>query len=81
MTQQEALDKITAVFHDVLDNDSIQLTAQTVAADIEEWDSLTHIQLIVGIEKALGIKFTTAEIHAWKDVGQMLETIMQKKNA
>lgn len=81
MTSEEALNILTTVFHVVLDNTSIQLSPSTVAADIEEWDSLTHIQLVVAIEKKFNIRFTSSEIQSWKDVGQMLETICNRKNA
>ena len=73
MTQEDILSKVQNIFRDVLDEENISLTSQTTANDIEEWDSLTHIQLVVAIEK-----FTSKEILSWKNVGEMVETIHAK---
>ena len=62
MTQEDILSKVQNIFRDVLDEENISLTSQTTANDIEEWDSLTHIQLVVAIEKSFKIKFTKKEI-------------------
>ncbi len=78
MDQNEILAKVQEVFRDVLDNDAIVLTPQTTADDVEEWDSLSHIQLIVAIEKAFKIKFTSKEILSWKNVAEMVECIANK---
>lgn len=78
MERSEILKRIQAIFQDVLDNEDIELNAETTAEDIEEWDSLSHIQLIVAIEKELKIKFTSMEILSWKNVGEMIECIMLK---
>lgn len=75
MTQEDILSKVQNIFRDVLDEENISLTSQTTANDIEEWDSLTHIQLVVAIEKSFKIKFTSKEILSWKNVGEMVETI------
>ena len=58
MERKQMLDRITKVFIDVLDEEEIILTEETCADDVEEWDSLTHIQLVVGIEKEFKIRFT-----------------------
>lgn len=78
MTQEDILSKVQNIFRDVLDEENISLTSQTTAIDIEEWDSLTHIQLVVAIEKSFKIKFTSKEILSWKNVGEMVETIHAK---
>ena len=78
MTQEDILSKVQYIFRDVLDEENISLTSQTTANDIEEWDSLTHIQLVVAIEKSFKIKFTSKEILSWKNVGEMVETIHAK---
>lgn len=78
MEQKELLVKVQDIFRDVLDNEDIELTMETTAEDIEEWDSLSHIQLIVAIEKELKIKFTSKEILSWSDVGEMIESISRK---
>ena len=74
----EILANCTPIFREVLDNEDIVLHAETTADDIEEWDSLTHIQLIVAIEKHFKIRFTTAEITSFKNVGEMCEAISKK---
>ena len=78
MTQEDILSKVQNIFRDVLDEENISLTSQPTANDIEEWDSLTHIQLVVAIEKSFKIKFTSKEILSWKNVGEMVETIHAK---
>jgi len=78
MEKSEIFEKLVVIFQDVLDNDSIKLTSDTTANDLEEWDSLSHIQLIVEIEKRFKLKFTASEIRDWKTVGEMVATIEKK---
>ncbi len=78
MEKNEILSKVEDIFKDVLDNEDIVLARETTANDIEEWDSLSHIQLIVAIEKAFKIKFTSKEILSWKNVGEMIDCIATK---
>lgn len=73
--------KVNDIFIDVLDNPDIVLTDETSANDIAEWDSLNHIQLVVAIEKAFKMKFTSKEIQSWKNVGEMCKAINEKSNA
>jgi len=73
--------KVNDIFIDVLDNPDIVLTDETSANDIAEWDSLNHIQLVVAIEKAFKMKFTSKEIQSWKNVGEMCKAINEKTNA
>jgi len=79
MERTEIFTKLNEIFKDVLDlDDSSNLTDSTTANDIEEWDSLTHIQLIVAIEKQFKIKFTSKEILSWQNVGEMIDCINKK---
>ncbi len=78
MERKEIYDKLNEIFRDVLDNDEIELQDSTTAEDIEEWTSLTHIQLIVEIEKAFKLRFTSEEILEWKNVGEMVDSILAK---
>jgi len=78
MERKEILLNVQNIFHDILDNEDIQLTDQTTADDVEDWDSLTHIQLIVSIEKTFKIKFSSKEILSWKNVGEMIDCIETK---
>ena len=78
MEKSQILDEVQAIFREVLDNEEIVLANETTADDIEEWDSLTHIQLIVAIEKHFKIRFTSREILSWQNVGQLIGSIAAK---
>ena len=80
MNKNEILKKLQDIFRDVFDNEEIELTFETVAEDIDEWDSLAHIQLIKEIEKEFGIKLSSKEILSWDDVGEMIDAIFEKLN-
>jgi acyl carrier protein len=78
MERSEIYDKLNEIFRDILDNDEIELQDETTANDIEEWTSLTHIQLIVEIEKAFNLRFTSEEILEWNNVGEMVDSIIAR---
>ncbi len=78
MDRPTILKEVTEVFIDVLDNEDIVLTDETQATDVDDWDSLNHIQLVVGIEKHFKIRFTSKEIQSWKNVGEMITCIQEK---
>lgn len=78
MDRLTILKEVTEVFIDVLDNEDIVLTDETQATDVDDWDSLNHIQLVVGIEKHFKIRFTSKEIQSWKNVGEMITCIQEK---
>lgn len=75
MDRSELLKTVQDIFRDILDDEEIVLEDSTTADDVEGWDSLTHIQLIVAIEKQFKIKFTSKEILSWRNVGEMLDSI------
>jgi acyl carrier protein len=80
MELQEVISQVNEIFKNELDNDDIVVKYETTANDIEEWDSLTHIQLVVAIEKHFKIRFTSSEIQGFKNVGEMCEAIAKKKS-
>jgi Phosphopantetheine attachment site. len=73
-------EKVQEVFREVFDDDGIELFDEMTAEDIEDWDSLAHIQLIVSIEKCFNIKFTTEEVLKLKNVGEFISLVNSKLN-
>ena len=78
MTREEVFAKLNAVFQEIFDDDSIIVRDETTAADIEDWDSLEHINLMVAIEKDFGMKFNMAEVTGLKNVGEMVDVILKR---
>lgn len=70
--------KLTTIFRDIFDDDSLTLRPEMTAADVAEWDSFNHINLIVATEARFGIKFQTAEIESLKNVGHFEDLIAKK---
>lgn len=81
MQQQEIYTRLTKIIRDVFDDESLVATPEMTATDVEEWDSVNHITLVVAIEEEFGIKFKTAELEKMKNVGQMVEGIERKLSA
>lgn len=75
---RKLLNELENIFRDILDEESLNLTRETTANDVEGWDSLSHIQLIVAIEKHFKIKFSSKEILSWKNVGELLDSLQDK---
>lgn len=80
LQRQEILKQVNDIFIDTLDNEEIIITETTTANAIEGWDSLTHIQLVVAVEKYFSIRFTSKEIQRWNNVGEMIDSICKIKN-
>lgn len=78
MNADDILITMTGIFRDVLDNDDIVLTRATTADDIEEWDSLAHIGLIVAIEKHFKVRFDMMDVKPLKNVGEFIDLIQRK---
>jgi acyl carrier protein len=78
MTQAEVYARLTPIFHDVFDDESIVVKPTTVAADVDGWDSLAHIRLVVALEQAFHVRFTAAEASSFENVGQVVNSIIQK---
>lgn len=78
MEHIEILKQLNVIFIDIIDNEDMLLTNETTAGDVDGWDSLTHIQLVVAIEKHFKIRFTSKEIQSWKSVGELVDCIANK---
>ena len=78
MTREEIYGKLNEVFQDVFDDEDITVNDATVAADVDGWDSLEHINLIVAVERCFGIKFTMGQTTHLKNVGEMVDVIIEK---
>ena len=76
MTRQEIFEKLNEIFSDVFDED-ITVTPETTSADIEDWDSLTHITLISEVEDTFGMKFSMKDVLGMKNVGEMADIIQK----
>ncbi len=75
MEQTAIYAKLTEIFHDLFDDDSIEVTPELTAKDVDGWDSLAHIRLIITIEKAFKVKFSTSEIAKLEKVGDLAALI------
>ena len=75
MNEQQIFDAVQNIFRDNFDDDSLVLTRETTADDIEDWDSLEQINLLTAIEKTFNIKFKLADVRGLKDVGDLLDLV------
>ena len=78
MSREAVFEKLTKIFQEYFDDDAIELNEATTADDIEDWDSLEHINLIVTIEKQFNMKFSMGEVTTMKNVGEMVTIIMDR---
>ena len=78
MQQQEIHRQLTEIFHDIFDDETLELTPGLTATDVPEWDSFNHINLIVAIEAKFKIKFQTAELESMQTVGHLSDLIQSK---
>ncbi|HBG06103.1 MAG: acyl carrier protein [Geobacteraceae bacterium GWC2_58_44] len=69
---------LNEIFRQVFDDDSIEIARETTADDIDGWDSLSHMNLIVAVEMGFNIRFNTKDVRALKDVGDLIDTIDRK---
>ena len=78
MNKEETKEQVQEIFRDILDDEDLILTDNTTAHDVDGWDSLSHIQLVVAMEKYFKIKFSSKEILSWKNVGELIDSIVVK---
>lgn len=78
MKREEVFERLNEVFRDIFDDDSIVVTEETTSNDIEDWDSLEHINLVVAVEQEFGMKFNMNEVTTMKNVGEMVDIILSR---
>ena len=78
MTKEAILEQLTTIFRENFDDDSLVITEKTTAADITEWDSLEHVNLMAKIEKEFNVVFELREMLTLKDVGEMVDLLEKK---
>jgi acyl carrier protein len=78
MQTAEIYERLTAVLRNVFDDDSLVARPGLTAAEVEDWDSLSHIRLMLSVERAFGIKFSAAEVGRLKNVGELAGLIQTK---
>jgi acyl carrier protein len=78
MDSETVRPRLNAIFQDIFDDPSLQINDQMIAADVDGWDSLSHINLIVEVEKKFKVKFNTAEVRGLKNVGDFIALIARK---
>lgn len=79
MERNKIINWLNEIFEDILDEGPVSLSETTISDDVDGWDSLTNMQLVVDIEKYFNIRFTSEEIFNWKNVGEMIDSIIFNK--
>lgn len=78
MTRTAVLSKITEILAELLDNPELQLTEESTADSVEDWDSVNHVKLLIALESDLGIQFATDEVNGVQNVGALIDVIENK---
>ena len=78
MNHEAFFEKLNEIFQDIFDDDSLVITETTTANDVEDWDSIEHINLIDAVEKEFGMKFKMQEVSGMKNVGEMVQIIAER---
>lgn len=78
--KSEVFQKVEEIFREVFDQEELEIHEETCAEDIEDWDSLEQINLLIAMEKEFDIKFELKEVSQLKNVGEMVSLIQEKIN-
>ncbi len=78
MNKNDVIARLNEVFRDIFDDDSIVVNASTTSADIDDWDSIEHINLIGAVEDEFGMRFKMKEVSGMKNVGEMINIICER---
>ncbi|MFP6906569.1 MAG: acyl carrier protein [Verrucomicrobiota bacterium] len=81
MEYEEMFSRVEGIFRDIFDDEQLAIARETVADDIEDWDSLNHINLVTALESEFAIRFALGELQGLKNVGDMLDLVQQKISA
>lgn len=81
MSREDVFEKMNIIFRNNFDDNSITLTDETSSSDIEDWDSLEQVNLVVTIQHEFNIKFNIEEVNSMKNVGEMVDYILEKIGA
>lgn len=80
MNRKTILEKVQYVFRKVFDDEELVVSDNTTSDDIEDWDSISHVDIVENLQTEFGITFTSYEIGSWIDVGEMVDCIEKKLN-
>ena len=75
---QDLMGRLNVLFQDVFDDDDIKIVQETTAADVDNWDSLMHVTLMLAVEKRFGIRFTSSEVASLQTVGELVDLLQTK---
>jgi acyl carrier protein len=78
MTHAEIHQQLTRVFRDIFDDPALEISDSTTANDVEDWDSITHINLITAVEKSFKVTFSTKDVKALRNVGDFIHLIANR---
>jgi acyl carrier protein len=78
LTEKSVYDSLTEIFSDVLDDDSIVLRRETTAKDVQGWDSMTNVQLMLSAEQIFKVHFSAGQIQSFRNIGDMVDFIIEK---
>lgn len=77
MNKEQVMEKLNEIFRDLFDDEELVLTEETTAKDVEDWDSLAHLQMITTVEKEFQIKFSLGEINNFANVGDLCNCVQK----
>jgi acyl carrier protein len=78
VSREEAVARLIETMRDVFDVDDLEFRDSMTADDVEGWDSLTHVRFLIAVEKEFGLRFTSGEIDGFKNVGEVVDVIVQR---
>ena len=81
MTMDAMLDQLQSVFRDVFEDDELTINRQSSADNVEGWDSLMHVSLMINVERVFGVKFSTTQVASLKNVGELMDLIESRRAA